>query len=174
MKLFIDTEFSSLEKRNSRLVSIGLIAEDGREFYAELPKHTWSFKCSDFVLEIVEPVLWHGSYSMTPAELSAALRDWLTQFDQVEIVTDSPDWDFWFLCLILEVDKDAGWPANVSRKPCRFDPEGATIHDSKDLAARESFEHYWTDKTHFRHHALHDAKALRLAWLARHRGRPAE
>lgn len=174
MKLFLDTEFSSLRKMNARLISIGLVAEDGHEFYAELPSHTWKYQCSDFVREIVEPILWHGSYTMTPAELSTSLRDWLRQFDMVEIVTDSPDWDFWFLSLVFEVDRAADWPANVSRKPFRFDPEGATIHDSMDLAVRGSFEHYWADKTHFRHHALQDAKALRLAWLARQRGRPAE
>lgn len=168
MRIFLDTEFSSLEKRTARLISIGLVAEDGRrEFYGELPKHTWSFKCSAFVREVVEPILWHGSYTMAPAELSAALRAWLQQFDRVEIVTDAPEWDFWFLSLVFEVDREAGWPANVSRKPRRFDPEGATSHDSRDLAARAAFDHYWTDKTHFRHHALHDAKALRQAWLAR-------
>lgn len=46
MKVFLDTEFSSLRKMSSRLISIGLVAEDGRELYAEMPRHTWVFKCS--------------------------------------------------------------------------------------------------------------------------------
>lgn len=167
MKLFIDTEFSSLRKQVSRLISIGVIAEDGRDFYAELPTHTWKFQCSAFVLETVEPILWYGNYSMTPAELSDRLRDWLRQFDAVEIVTDSPDWDFWFLALVFEVDRAAGWPANVARQPLRFDPESATLHDAQDLAARQAFEDFWEDKKNFRHHALTDAKALRAAWFAR-------
>jgi len=166
MKVFLDTEFSSLDKRTSCLISIGLVAEDGREFYAELPAHTWKIKCSDFVREVVEPILWHGRYSMTPAELSDALRDWLRQFDEVVIVTDAPGWDFWFLSLTFEVNREAGWPANVARKPLCFDPEGATLHDAQVLAAREAFEAFWEDKKHFRHHALTDAKALCVAWLA--------
>lgn len=33
MRIFIDTEFSDLQ--NMDLISIGLVAEDGAEFYAE-------------------------------------------------------------------------------------------------------------------------------------------
>lgn len=170
MKLFIDTEFSTLRKINSRLISIGLIAEDGREFYAELPTHTWKFQCSDFVREVVEPILWYGTYTMTPTELSANLRNWLRQFEAVKIVTDSPDWDFWFLALIFEVDKNAGWPENVAHQAIHFDP----THADADRRASASYEHYFEEPRHFQHHALHDARALRLGWLALHRGRPAE
>ena len=35
MKIFFDTEFTDLSM-DPRLISIGLISEDGREFYAEL------------------------------------------------------------------------------------------------------------------------------------------
>ena len=38
MQVFFDTEFSSLNKKNGHryLISIGCVAHDGREFYAEL------------------------------------------------------------------------------------------------------------------------------------------
>lgn len=35
MKIFMDTEFTGLHK-NTKLISIGLISEDGRSFYGEL------------------------------------------------------------------------------------------------------------------------------------------
>jgi len=34
MRIFLDTEFTDFQ--NAHLISIGLVAEDGREFYAEL------------------------------------------------------------------------------------------------------------------------------------------
>ena len=40
MKIFFDTEFTGLHK-NTTLVSIGFISEDGRTFYAECNDFDW-------------------------------------------------------------------------------------------------------------------------------------
>lgn len=56
MYVFFDTEFTQLS-HEAKLISIGMISEDGREFYAEL-SDTWRHDdCSEFVLREVPPPL---------------------------------------------------------------------------------------------------------------------
>ena len=55
MKYWIDTEF--IERPGLLdLISVGLVAEDGREFYAESSEVDWS-KASHWTLQIVRPQL---------------------------------------------------------------------------------------------------------------------
>ncbi len=55
MKYFIDTEF--IEYPNTiNLISIGIVCEDGREFYAESWAVDWS-KASGWVIDNVKPHL---------------------------------------------------------------------------------------------------------------------
>jgi hypothetical protein len=55
MKYWIGTEF--IERRYTiDLISIGLVAEDGREFYAESSEVDWT-KASHWTLETVRPQL---------------------------------------------------------------------------------------------------------------------
>jgi hypothetical protein len=55
MKYWIDTEF--IERPFTiDLISIGIVAEDGREFYAESSEVDWA-KASDWTLKTVRPQL---------------------------------------------------------------------------------------------------------------------
>jgi hypothetical protein len=56
MKYFLDTEFIE-DGKTIDLISIGIVAEDGREFYAEVNDADLS-KASDWVKENVLPHLW--------------------------------------------------------------------------------------------------------------------
>lgn len=56
MKYFFDTEFIEYP-HTIDLISIGIVAENGDEFYAEATDVDWS-KASDWVLENVEPHLY--------------------------------------------------------------------------------------------------------------------
>ena len=51
MKLFFDTEFTGLHK-NTTLISIGIVSEDGRTFYCELNDYNES-QVNDWILENV-------------------------------------------------------------------------------------------------------------------------
>ena len=70
MKYWIDTEFIA-KPFAIDLVSIGLVAEDGREFYAESSEVDWS-KASPWMLENVRPQL--EGKGMSLEEISYALR----------------------------------------------------------------------------------------------------
>jgi hypothetical protein len=44
MLIFLDIEFTGLDQAKPDLISIGLVAEAGREFYAELPESHWAIR----------------------------------------------------------------------------------------------------------------------------------
>ncbi|SHJ16147.1 hypothetical protein SAMN02745165_01654 [Malonomonas rubra DSM 5091] len=58
MRIFVDTEFSSLEK--PKLISIGMVSEDGHEFYRELTDGWKLVECTMFVVAWVLPWLSEG------------------------------------------------------------------------------------------------------------------
>lgn len=92
---------------------------------------------------------------LTMAELHDQLRAWLEDFGEpVKLATDSLSWDWpW----ILEIFEDlATWPPNLDGKPLIL-----TQETEFNLATERAF----ADGLR-RHHALDDAKANRLAWIA--------
>lgn len=70
MKYWIDTEFIE-HPFTIDLISVGVVAEDGREFYAESSEVNWS-KANLWTLETVRPQL--DGNGMTREEIGYALR----------------------------------------------------------------------------------------------------
>jgi hypothetical protein len=141
MRLFLDCEFTELSAA-AKLISLALVAEDGREFYVEL-KDTWQVgDCSDFVKDIVLPQLWGGSYSLSIVQARVSLLGFLTSFkNEVEIVTDAPQYDWELFCDL--VYEDGRWPRIV-----RNFPTDATTLEAIRLGAP------------LPHHALMDARII--------------
>jgi len=153
--VFFDTEFTDLVV-DPQLISIGMIDETGeRTFYAELSD---TYRLDDvgyFAREAVLPQLEGGAIRMTMAVLRDQLRAWLEAFGEpVKLATDSLSWDWpW----IQEIFEDlATWPPNLDGKPLIL---------TQDQAFNEAVEHAFAGGLR-RHHALDDAKANRLGWLA--------
>ena len=74
MLIFIDTEFTDFVQID--LISIALVADDGREFYAERTDYRHE-DCSDFVRAAVVPMLGRiASSACTRIELAKRLRAW--------------------------------------------------------------------------------------------------
>jgi len=141
MRLFLDCEFTQLSSA-AKLISMALVAENGREFYVEL-QDTWQAgDCSDFVKEIVLPQLWGASYSLPTAEAKISLLGFLTSFEkEVEIVTDAPQYDWELFCdLVYERGR---WPRIVRNFPT----------DATTLAPTSEGEE-------LPHHALLDARII--------------
>ena len=75
MKYWIDTEF--IERPGTLdLISVGLVSEDGREFYAESNEVDWS-KASHWTLQIVRPLL--EGPGMPQEYIGYAVRDFIHQ-----------------------------------------------------------------------------------------------
>ncbi|BBN89448.1 3'-5' exoribonuclease [Azospira sp. I09] len=147
MRLFLDTEFTNL--RVPELLSLGIVSEVADEFYAELTFNR--AVCSPFVEETVLPLL--SNRPRAREEVADDLRSWLARFERPVVVYDSPtDWAM-FLWLLGN--------AQVSVDGLLLD------YDQWDWQRFEQsidayFEHHQTES---RHHALHDARALRGVWL---------
>ena len=75
LSVFFDTEFTKFRSANDepKLISIGLVAEDGREFYAEL-LDTWGISdCSQFVISVVLELLDNKEF-IKEADLAVKLK----------------------------------------------------------------------------------------------------
>jgi hypothetical protein len=110
VRVFFDTEFTALSQQ-AVLISLGLISEDERTFYAEFNDYPVE-QMSDWVAEHVLPYLQypnlpsltpplnlqsHGMKASRPV-IRAALGEWLSQFNQVEMWADYPAYDWVLLC----------------------------------------------------------------------------
>ena len=83
MRLFVDCEFNGF---NGALISMALVAEDGREWYEVLP-------CDNpdpWVAENVIPIL-ERSPLQNMHELSFSLQTFLGQFETIHVVADWPE-----------------------------------------------------------------------------------
>lgn len=161
LRIFFDTEFTDLGIK-PRLISIGVVSEDGREFYAELTD-TWQPEhCSrnPFVLESVLPLLEGGAARITLTELTLRLGNWLEDFERpVQLATDSLSWDWPWIQEIFETP--GTWPENLDGKPLLLTMNYLNDYDKFNEAVERAFAGGLR-----RHHALDDAKANRLGWIA--------
>lgn len=152
LRLFLDTEFTDL--LHCELLSVGIVAEDGREFYAERSDVDMSL-CGDFCRLAVVPQLGAEPSAIgTESEIAARLKCWLAQFQAnapVVVSVDHPtDWElFTHLARDDETLKVPNWITGQSIRAA-IDPR--------------NIEAYWELHGRRAHHALHDAKALRFAW----------
>jgi hypothetical protein len=148
--VFLDTEFTRF--CNPELISIGLAAANGEEFYAETP-YTHS-SCSQFTLEVVIPLL-ASTDQISPENLGEKISNWLNSIrnDESVVLCFDSDYD---KVLFLKIFAD---------NPPRFIIWRGIGYRHINGTMRADFYR----KTALReHHALNDAKALRYSfkgWL---------
>lgn len=165
MKIFFDTEFTGLHQKTT-LISIGLISEDGKTFYAEFTDYDKSQIDSWLQVNVIDN-LYINSYPDMPKweyisgksdYIKEKLIEWLLQFDSIEMWSDCLSYD-WVLFNTLLSDYSEGYPQlpkNVNYIP--FDI--CTLFKIKWIdpdISREKFAEMEWDK----HNALHDAKVIR-------------
>ena len=93
MKLWIDTEFNEFQ---GDFISIALIDELGREFYE-------SVGCknpSPWVAANVMPII--GINNITLKQLQIKLQDWLSVYENIDVIADWPE-DIKHFCALLIV-----------------------------------------------------------------------
>ena len=158
MLVFLDTEFTQFEV--PELISIALVAEDGREFYAESTSYTRD-KCSGFVRETVVPLLGRlpGAACTSKEELAERLSAWFQGLGESSIVV----YDFatdWHLLAAAMRGRESTSPINQYAAALHLN--GYTIcHPEFEKAQRAVYTPDWP-----LHHALADARALMAGYRA--------
>lgn len=104
MNIFLDTEFTDFAESECDLISIGLVDQNGREFYAELTDYRQE-ACSDFVRQVVVPLLGQHKSAVRGNQYSVAreLNEWLKHYNEtVTICFDyNTDWNLMAKMLLL-------------------------------------------------------------------------
>lgn len=109
-KVFFDSEFTGLHQ-STTLISIGLIAESGETFYAELTDYDRT-QVNDWILENVinKLVLMPYDVKQSKKKMTASgdkaqvanwIREWMSQFEQVEIWSDCLSYDWVLFCQLF-------------------------------------------------------------------------
>lgn len=175
MKIFFDTEFTGLHK-NTTLISIGCVAEDGRTFYAECTDYD-DAQCNDWIKENVIAHLKYGRgnsgsndgngnmrISGTKEEVKDYLDAWLSPYDEVELVSDVCHYD-----MVLFIDLFGGAfdlprcinPAchDINQDIARFYDisETEAFDKSREDIVKEAGASVNGDK----HNALYDARVIK-------------
>lgn len=132
--------------------------EAGREFYAELPEFHWTVQCNEWVHFNVLPHLWGGEHVQSESVIRQRLIAWIEATpEECIIVTDCPDADFSLIKRLL-----SPWPKNLATYPMHF--SAWSMGDDQEPKLRELMNNYYAEHGP-KHHALHDAHALRLALI---------
>lgn len=164
MDVVFDTEFSGTEKTKGRrhLISIGCVAQEGREFYAELTDSWDESFCSLFTIKTVLPLLQGGECEMGVEELAVRLRSWIEELTDAQVTfrSDAPSYDWPFVQEIFDIH---GWPKNL-RRECL--PVCAFESDTERFRYNAATADFWRSSKAagaVQHHALWDARCIRFA-----------
>lgn len=176
MKIFFDTEFTGLHK-NTTLISIGLISENKRQFYAELIDYDEK-QCDDWIRKNVIDNLYEKDWEKREStyipnyhiggkyEIAKVLGNWFSQFDTVELVSDVSHYD-----MVLLIDLFGGafqLPKNVC--PACYDINqdiarkyNISMQEAFDKSREEILYNAYKDKEiqGDKHNSLYDAKVIR-------------
>lgn len=177
MKIFFDTEFTGLHK-DTTLISIGLISEDNRTFYAELTDYDES-QCDDWIKENVLKHLYMTKikdceyvpdYHIGDNNaIGISLRNWLKQFDTVELVSDVCHYDMVLLINLFGTAFDL--PSNVCPTCYDINQDIAryykcSLAEAFNKSREEILYNKYADNniSGDKHNALYDAKVIREAY----------
>lgn len=182
MKIFFDCEFTGLHKDTS-LISIGLISEDDRKFYAEIndydktqlnpwiDEHVINNLCYNNLERYIPKlnIFKQGNYA-TKDDLDTVgkkLKTWLDQFDTVEFVSDVCHYDF-VLLIDLVWRHALNMPYGIIGSACHdINQDIARYYNISSIEAfdksREEIlkEHNAEVKLGVKHNALYDAKVIK-------------
>ena len=147
MKIFFDTEFTGLHK-NTTLISLGCVDENGRTFYAEFTDYDKQ-QVDCWINENVIKNLIQGDYEEVKttncgddwyvrgnkAMVREALDEWLSQYSFVELVSDVCHYD---MVLLIDLFGDAfSLPKNVNPSCHDINQDIAEFYGCTEILAFE-------------------------------------
>lgn len=157
MLIFLDTEFTDFPESECDLISIGLVDENGREFYAELTDYRQE-TCSGFVRDTVLPLLGKHKNRITGPRYMIAkeLAEWLEQYRETECtVCFDYNTDWWLMRNMIMLLPDDMLPDFLTTR---------NIWGDIDIQA---LEYFWLERDTIgwqQHMALYDAHGNRFAY----------
>lgn len=170
-KIFFDTEFTGLHQ-NTTLISIGLISECGKTFYAEFTDYDKS-QIDEWLNEnVINKLMFNNETGNGGNALSSFYGDtdfvkselshWLAQFEEVEIWSDCLSYD-WVL-----FNQIFGHAFNIPKNVYYIPFDICTLFYAKGVDSdinREEFVGAWSESVvTFKHNALWDAKVIKLCY----------
>lgn len=148
LKIFLDTEFTDFV--DPQLISLGMVAETGEEFYAEVPYQNEA--CSEFVRETVVPLLGRIANAHCSLEdLRFQILNWLgivrRNGEPVEICIDyQTDWNLFCKALDYRV------PTWCMKRLIAQNINDLLLYEFHKISSLAE------------HHALYDARANQYAF----------
>ena len=185
MKIYFDTEFTGLTK-NTDLISIGLIAENGSTFYGEIKDFDIT-KCNQWVKDnVVSKLKYYGRYNEyfkennhsveildTKHKVGIHLNLWINSFlEEIQFVSDVAHYDFVLLIDLLTFGGTAlDLPEYITAavydiNQLMAQKLGISMHQAFDLNREEILVqmHRFTtnaNPTYDKHNALWDAFVIK-------------
>lgn len=175
MKIFFDTEFTGLHQKTT-LISIGLISEDNKSFYAELTDYD-NEQIDDWLSLNVIDNLSNQNMSNNTIEgdnniickcdmknLKKYLTDWLSQFDDG---SGKPNIEIWSDCLSYDwvlFNEIFGHAFNIPKSLIYIPFDICTLFRIQGIDSdinREEFIGLDTKGDNKKHNALWDAKIIK-------------
>ena len=166
-KIFFDTEFTGLHQKTT-LISIGLISECGKTFYAELTDYDksqideWLQKnvIDNLTLRTRENLQYTKDNKVEircdSKNLKGFLEQWLSQFESVEIWSDCLSYD-WVL-----FNQIFGHAFNIPKNVYYIPFDICTLFYAKGIGPDISREEFaMMSENPIKHNALWDAKVIR-------------
>lgn len=181
MNLFFDCEFTGLRK-DTTLISLGIVAEDGRKFYAEFCDYDES-QCNDWINKnVIKNLFWNCSTNFSRVNdggtlveikenkkrVCEKLHHWLSQFDSVQFVSDVCHYDFVLLIDLFGTAFDL--PDNVSPVCHNLNTDiarhyGISEQEAFDKSREEIVMELCGHKVEGRkHNALYDAEVIKAIY----------
>lgn len=177
MKVFFDCEFTGLHQHTT-LISIGLVSEDGRTFYAEANDYNKG-QITDWLRDNViallrfDETVWeslpkldleHHIMKGSRSQIAKALMAWLVQWEQVEMWGDCLAYDWVLFCQLFGGGAECLQQANVSYIPFDLATLLAVAGVDPDVNRTEYAGFSFPSVVLSRHNALFDAKVLRACY----------
>jgi len=172
-KIFFDTEFTGLHQ-NTTLISIGLISECGKTFYAELTDYDKSQVDDWLQKNVIDNLLVKENSTVgldlpdtrvvigTVKSIKDYLTEWLSQFKQVEMWSDCLSYDWVLFCQIF------GHAFNIPKNVYYIPFDICTLFKIKGIdpdVSREKFGcgEFYSEMP--KHNALWDARVIRECYF---------
>jgi hypothetical protein len=173
-KIFFDCEFTGLHQKTT-LISIGLVSECGKTFYAEFTDYDESQVDAWIEENVVDKLLFNDPKTTNWMEniegdqsnikchgnsdfIKSYLEKWLSQFSVIEIWSDCLAYDWVLFCQIW------GHTFNIPKNVYYIPFDICTLFKMKGIDPDVSREEFAGIKSENKHNALHDAEVIKKCY----------